>query len=203
MKIGIFGGSFNPPHLMHKKIAEELISQGYVEKVIFVPTGGKYPKAHLIEGKYRYEMLKLMIQNHSHLEVSDYEIKSTLIRTFQTLNHFKEKYPNDTIYFICGTDNLKELDTWRNYPYILTNFKLLVIKRNEDDIHKILTKYLDYQDNIIICNLKIDSISSTTIRELFNHKVTSKEIINYLSKEVLQYIYEHHLYQKKERKLMK
>ena len=44
MKIGIFGGSFNPPHKMHKKIALDLIKRGYVEKVVYVPTGNKYNK---------------------------------------------------------------------------------------------------------------------------------------------------------------
>ena len=50
MKIGIFGGCFNPPHKMHFKIAEELIMKKYLDKVIFVPTGNFYKKKNLIEG---------------------------------------------------------------------------------------------------------------------------------------------------------
>ncbi len=65
MKIGIFGGSFNPPHNMHQKIALTLIKKGYVDKIIFVPTGAKYSyKNNLLEPKIRYEMLKLLCQNN-------------------------------------------------------------------------------------------------------------------------------------------
>ena len=63
MKIGIFGGSFNPPHIMHKKIAEQLIKEKYLDKVIFVPTGMKYEyKNNLISNEDRYHMLKLLIK---------------------------------------------------------------------------------------------------------------------------------------------
>ena len=64
MKIGIFGGSFNPPHNAHKKIALELIKKHYVDKVIFVPTGSKYEyKNNLLSNEIRLTMLELMCKN--------------------------------------------------------------------------------------------------------------------------------------------
>ena len=91
MKIGIFGGSFNPPHKMHKEIAIELIKKHYVDKVIFVPTGSKYKyKNNLLSDKVRLEMLKLMC-NDNNLEVSNYELKDDVVYTYETLNHFKNK----------------------------------------------------------------------------------------------------------------
>lgn len=60
MKIGIFGGSFNPPHKAHFQIAKEILNQGLVDRIIFVPTGNRYNKKDLIPNKYRYEMLKMM-----------------------------------------------------------------------------------------------------------------------------------------------
>ena len=93
MKIGIFGGSFNPVHKMHENIAKELIKKGIVDKVIFVPTGSKYKqKNNLLEDKHRYEMLKLIASKYENIEVSDYELKDELVYTYQTLIHFKDEY---------------------------------------------------------------------------------------------------------------
>ena len=100
MKIGIFGGCFNPPHKMHKSIALELIMNHYLDKVIYVPTGNKYNKTSLIDAKHRYNMLKLMTDDNTTLDVSDYELKNTLTYTYQTLDYFKDKYKKDEIYFI-------------------------------------------------------------------------------------------------------
>ena len=93
MKIGIFGGSFNPPHKMHKKIAKVLIKKGYVDKVIFVPTGMKYEyKTNLISNKKRVDMLSLMIEKEKNMAISKYELQQKPIYTYETLKHFKKKF---------------------------------------------------------------------------------------------------------------
>ena len=148
MKIGIFGGSFNPPHNMHKNIALKLINKGYLDKVIFVPTGDKYNKDGLLNQKDRYNMVKLMIEGCDNLEVSDYEFNK-LTYTYETLDYFKNIYKDDDIYFICGSDNLKQITLWRKYDYILRNYKMIVIRRNNDDIDKIINNLLIYYKNII------------------------------------------------------
>ena len=140
MRIGIFGGCFNPPHKMHKDIAINLIKNNYVDKVIYVPTGNKYKKSDLVDAKIRYNMVKIMIEGYDNLEVSDYEIKNNLTYTYQTLNYFKNKYKDDEIYFICGTDNLKEITTWRNYKYILSNLSSSLIRNNLDKYKKMIDK---------------------------------------------------------------
>lgn len=192
MRIGIFGGSFNPPHKMHKNIALNLIKNNYLDKVIYVPTGNKYNKNNLIDSIHRYNMIKLMISDVKNLDVSDYELKNTLTYTYQTLNYFKEKYIEDEIYFICGSDNLKEIATWKNYEYILNNFKILVIKRNDDNLKEIFKKI--NIKNIKGANIELDSISSTIIREKITRKESKKEIINYIDEKVLKYIEEYNLY---------
>ena len=192
MKIGIFGGSFNPPHKMHKAIAHNLIKDHYVDKIIFVPTGIKYKyKSNLLNDKVRFNMLNLMCKNNKKLEVSDYELKNRVVYTYETLNYFKEKYKDDDIYFICGTDNLSYIDRWKNGLEILKNNKLLVIKRNGDDLKKILEKYKDYNDNIIITNIKENEISSTKIREMIYN---NKEVDEYLEDRVYSYIKKNRLY---------
>ncbi len=193
MKIGIFGGSFNPPHIMHKKIAEQLIKEKYLDKVIFVPTGMKYEyKNNLISNEDRYHMLELLIKDNPNLLVSDYEFTEEVTYTYQTLDYFKEKYKEDSIYFICGTDNLSYLDKWKRGDYILTNYPLLIIKRNTDNLSFLLDKFKEYKNNIIVTSIEPVDLSSTEIRNLI--KEDNKLIKEYLSEEVLDYIKNNNLY---------
>lgn len=191
MKIGIFGGSFNPPHRMYKQIALYLVQAGYLDSVIFVPTGDRYTKNGLANSKHRYLMVKLMIEGYPELRVSDYELKNTLTYTYQTLDYFKESYPNDEIYFICGSDNLKEFTTWKNYSYILDTYPILVILRKEDDVTKI--KESLGKGNIILIDQIHDDISSTDIRSSFQKK-KEKNVNLALDWKVENYIQSHHLY---------
>lgn len=182
MKIGIFGGSFNPPHNMHKRIATELIEKEYINKVIYVPTGDKYEKKDLASAQDRYNMVNLMIEDNPNLFISDYEIKNKGTCTYQTLDYFNSLYPNDEIYFICGSDNLKEINTWDNYKYILDKYKLLVIKRNDDKLN-------NYK-NVIKTDIKMSNLSSTKIREKLKCNCSDCKI----NKRVLKYIKENDLY---------
>ena len=166
MKIGIFGGSFNPPHKIHQKIANYLVKNNYLDKVIFVPTGSNYKKPYLASEQDRYNMLKLVVGSVPYFDISTYEF-GKLTHTYETLNHFKEYYKNDDIYFICGSDNLKEIKTWKRYQYILSNYKLLVIRRNGESITDILSELKSYQDNIIVIDDIKSSLSSTSIRKRF------------------------------------
>lgn len=189
MRIGIFGGSFNPPHNMHKKIGLELIEKGYLDKVIYVPTGDKYQKEDLIPAMKRYEMIKLMIKDSHDLSVSDYEIKNKLTYTYQTLSYFHHLYKDDEIYFICGSDNLLEFNTWNNYHYILDKYKILVIQRGEDEIEKITKEY----PNVIKTDITISNLSSTKIRELIKEN-NREELSTKLDSSVIEYIKKENLY---------
>lgn len=184
MKIGIFGGSFNPPHYMHKDIAINLIKKGYLDKVIYVPTGNCYQKQELIDAEDRYQMLKLMTNDNPNLLVSDVEMKDDLMYTYETLDYFRELFPNDFLYFICGSDNLDQITTWKNYRYILNQYKLLVVKRERD---KINTKY----KNVILANIPVSNISSTKIRDAFK----KHEHVNHIDYKVKEYIKKNKLYQ--------
>ncbi len=99
MKIGIYGGSFNPPHRMHKTIVDEILKKGYVDKIIVVPTADNYKKPNLIPGTFRVEMCEGIFKSNKRVEVSSFEVDGSLY-TLNTLNHFKEKYPKADLYFI-------------------------------------------------------------------------------------------------------
>jgi len=194
MKIGIFGGSFNPPHKMHFDIARNLIDKHYVDKVIFVPTGSQYKyKDNLVLDKARLEMVRLMIENEDDMMVSDFELKDYVVYSCETLAYFKDKYPEDEIYFICGADNFSYIDKWKNGSEILANFKILVILREGNDIAYLLDKYKEYKKNIIVASVNLSSISSTMIREhIKNEQYTN--LNKFLDLKVIQYIKENKIY---------
>ena len=194
MKIGIFGGCFNPPHNMHKAIAKSLIDKGYLDKVVFVPTGDNYEKSDLVSIDRRIDMLSLMLDNEK-LSVSDISKDLNYQYTFQVLDYYQVKHPNSNIYFICGTDNLKEFETWKRYEYILNNYQLLVVIRNGDDINHILEKYPEYSDNINIANIDQNPISSTIIRMCIKED-KFESLAKYIDYNVLKYIQNKGLYKK-------
>ncbi len=194
MKIGIFGGSFNPPHNMHINIGEELIKQSYLDKIIFVPTGIKYKyKSNLSPNENRFDMLKILTQKNKNFSVSNYEFNDNVVYTCETLDYFKNKYLKDEIFFICGADNLSYIDKWKNGEEILKNYKIIVIARNTDNLESILKKYSKYTDNILVARIPPYDLSSTEIRKL----VSDGEyhlLDKYLDCDIIDYIIENNLY---------
>lgn len=193
MKIGIFGGSFNPPHEIHIERGLELINKHYVDKIIYVPTGSKYKyKNNLLPNKIRLEMLRIIVNKYDNLEVSDYELNGEVVYTCETLAYFKNLYKHDKIYFICGTDNLSYMDKWKNGLDILNNYKILVIERNGDSISELLKKFKDYRDNIIVADVEPKDLSSTLIREKISN---GEDVSDLLDKDVYKYIKGNGLYE--------
>ena len=130
MRIGIIGGSFNPPHNLHKEMGLQVLKNNLVDKVIYVPTGDKYAKDGLLDGTFRLEMVRLMCQENELLEVSDYEIVRGASYTYETLDYFQALYPNDEIYFILSTDLILDIMNWKKPEYILSKYTAELIADN-------------------------------------------------------------------------
>lgn len=193
MKIGVFGGSFNPPHKMHLDIGVQLVNKQYVDNVVYVPTGSKYKyKNNLLPDKNRLEMLEILTKKHEGLSVNDYELKDEVVYTCETLAYFKEVYPNDDIYFVCGADNLSYIDKWKNGEDILKNYKILVMKRKGEDIDELLEKFKEYKNNIVVADVEQRDISSTDIRERLKN---NENVLDVLDKDVYEYIRKNKLYE--------
>lgn len=192
MKIGIFGGSFNPPHNMHRDIALDLIKNGYVDKIIYVPTGDSYEKEGLKGFQDRYQMVSLMISDYDGLSLSNVANDEDYKYTYQTLDYFKTIYPDSQIYFICGTDNLRDFSNWIRFKYIFENYKLLVIRRNNDDISALLDIYKDYEDSIVFADVGTNNLSSTEIRKML--KNDDKLVQENMDAKVYSYIQNKGLY---------
>lgn len=191
MKIGIYAGSFNPIHNAHLKIAKHIIEKGIVDRVVFVPAGDDYNKKGLIEGTKRYEMIELAIENNPKISVSDVEIINKKLYSYQTLDYFKEKYPDHEIYFVMGSDNLSEFHLWKRPKYILENYGIVVFLRNGQKVEE-FKEYLKYE-NINFLEYS-DRLSSTEIRKNIKEG-NYKEVELKVDEKVLSYIKEYGLYE--------
>ena len=180
MRLGIFVGSFNPVHEGHIKVANYLIDNDYVDKVLLIPTPNYWHKQDLIEMKYRLEMLKFY-QNEK-IIVDDKH--NNYPYTYQVLRALKNDY-QDELYLIIGADNMKDLDKWMNIDEILEN-KIIVVNRNNLDIEEYLGLF-PREQFIVIPNFPNIDVSSTEIR--------NGEVKN-VSPKVLEYIRRNHLYEK-------
>jgi len=133
MRIGILGGTFNPIHIGHLILAEEALCKLDLGKVIFVPT--YLPPHKSIEGNIkpqdRLRMVELAIADNSAFAVSDFEIKSKRKSySVDTLKEFRKAYGEDAqLYFITGSDLLKDLFSWKNVNDIFKMSKFIVANR--------------------------------------------------------------------------
>lgn len=131
-KIGIMGGTFDPIHNGHLKIALAAKSEYHLDKVIFLTSGNPPHKKgkKILDGKIRHIMVKRAIAEIPGFEPSDWEISRTEYSyTLNTLMHFQKEYPGDEIFFIIGGDSARDFHKWYHPEEILGLCTLLVYDR--------------------------------------------------------------------------
>jgi len=130
VRIGLFGGSFNPVHIGHLRAAEEIRGLCALEKVIFIPThiAPHKPVGTFASPQHRMAMLELAIKDNRHFLTSDVELKRPgTSYSVETLRYFREAFPESDPFFIMGMDAFAEIDTWKNYRdlFPLCNFVVM------------------------------------------------------------------------------
>jgi nicotinate-nucleotide adenylyltransferase len=133
MKLGLYGGAFNPIHRCHLLVAETARTRLGLDSVLFIPTGGPShkPPSDFIPAKHRLEMVRLAIAPHPSFQLSDIEtrreVKSYTIDTVRTL---KETCPPDThLVFIIGLDAFLDLPSWKEPERLLESCDFAVVSR--------------------------------------------------------------------------
>jgi nicotinate-nucleotide adenylyltransferase len=132
MKIGIFGGTFNPIHFAHLRIVEEIRETFALSKVIFVPaaTPPHKPLADDLSFAERVKMVGLAVQGNPHFTVSDLEgQREGKSYSIDTLRVFREKYPTDELFLIMGSDSFADFKSWKNYSAIFSCCNIVTISR--------------------------------------------------------------------------
>lgn len=207
--IGIFGGTFDPPHYGHIENAKLALQSLQLHAVHFVPC---YKPAHRVQpvasSEHRLQMVRIAIAEYKHFILNQIEYErnspSTTIETLELLRH---KYPNTPLCLIIGMDNLLGLTSWKRWIDIFNFAHIIVLQRpsytlkkadkfndilrdrftvNPADLHQSLS------GRIYICPISLQlDISSTLIRE----KLTQGEIpTNFLPKSVIDYVKKNSLY---------
>lgn len=197
-QIVIFGGCFNPPLNSHFSLAQQIINEyENIEKIVFVPVNSKYQKADLISNEHRYNMLKKVCDKNNKLDVSRVELDSDRpLYTIETLRIFEEKHSEYEIAFIIGSDNLKEIETWKKSDELTKDFKIYVLERDKDNIEEIIksNEFLNKNKQAFIKakNNITSNLSSTYVRK----RLKKGKSVRYLTPdEVIDYIKENKLYQ--------
>ncbi len=198
MNTVIFGGSFNPVHNGHVKLAESVLSHAdFIDSLYVVPafvSPFKTEDEKDVGECARLEMCTLAFEDFPKTSVSDYEIKRKKISyTVDTLRYFREKNPGDKLWFLVGSDSLETLPTWRGFEDIMKLCGIISAVRSVSDrrgIENNAEKVRRYGEVILIDSEPFE-ISSTEIRKkLFR----GEDVSRYLPEKVLKYINDNDLY---------
>ncbi len=195
MKIGIMGGTYNPPHIGHLHAAKAAREQLGLSEIILIPSNipphKELPK-YTASAKARLDMTELAAKSIG-AKVSDIELlRKGKSYTADTIDELKKIYPNDELYFILGTDMLLTIQSWFEPHRIFKAAKIAVIAREDDDRCEILEhieKLKPLGAEVHFVDVKPLPISSTELRE----NIT--QLRNYLPEGVFEYISREHLYE--------
>lgn len=136
MRVGLFGGTFNPIHLGHLKAIQRVQKQFALNKCCLIPSAIPPHKnnSEIADAQDRVEMIRLALSSNSVITksvvVSDVELKRNgLSYTIDTIHYFKKTSPKDNFYLIVGLDAFLEIDTWKSFKKIFTLIPLIVMAR--------------------------------------------------------------------------
>lgn len=165
MKLGIFGGSFNPPHVAHLILAEVVYEELFLDLVLFVPSANPPHKEgeKLLEPELRLHLTRLAVADNKRFAVSDTEIRRKgTSYTIETIRELETMYEHPTLYLIVGADNLLTFHQWREYRSIMDRCTLVALRR----------------PGFGLTNLREEILSKTIILEVPYLEVSSTEIRN-------------------------
>ena len=197
-RIGIYGGSFNPPHMGHVQAAKQAYEELNLQKLLLIPAS-EAPHKTFPEGsptpEQRMEMLRLAVDGCEGMEISDLEISRPGISyTVDTVEALRQQYPGDELILIMGSDMFLSFETWKDYETLLKTLTLAVLCRGgrdeKQDVVRQQEKLQARGGKIILIPNDILEISSTQLRRLLAFGCRRE----FLPPRVADYIDAHGLY---------
>jgi len=191
-KTGLFFGSFNPIHIGHLVIANQMLAESDIDEIWFVisPHNPLKEKHSLLKDHHRLALLRIAIEDDPRFKACDIEFKLPQPSyTIHTLVNLEEQYPQRDFCLIIGSDNLNSFNKWFNYEEILNNYQLYVYPRPGIDGGEFAQ-----HPSVKWVKSPLMEISSSYIR----HAIQNGNSVKYLLPDkVLNYIMEMHFYEKK------
>lgn len=182
-KIGIFGGTFNPVHKAHLKIAKEFIEKFSLDLLYIIPNN--VPPMKEIEtasGKDRMEMLKIAFLGNHRIVISDIEMKREgTSYTCDTIALLRKIHPYDELFLLTGDDWVGSFDKWKNYQYILQNASLVIATRSGENTDSALDRLeaLSGKRPKLLGNEKLE-LSSTEFRANLKEELLPDGVYDYI-----------------------
>ncbi|MBS1127501.1 MAG: nadD [Nitrospirae bacterium] len=166
MKIGIFGGTFNPIHYGHLRSAEEIRTMFGLDRIFFIPSGNPpLKRKDLADAEHRHEMVRMAVRGNPYFEVLDIEcVRPGKSYTVDTLEQLLKNYPAAVFFFMLGIDAFLDIPNWREPEKILSLTNFIVLSRpgkNFSDLFQ--SPYLDMKKTILAGIDSGDSESCTTV----------------------------------------
>ena len=212
MKTGILGGTFNPVHMAHLAIAEEVKQAFQLDRILFIPAAEPPHKdvAGEVSFKHRLAMVKLAIQDKPDFQVSDLEIRRQgKSYSVDTLEILKQEDPDGELFFIIGLDSYRDIASWKEFDRIFSLCQLVVTTRpgvevsdplaplpvaiHSDFCYDETSKKIRHKSGnyvFFLSKTKLD-ISSTRIRKLLH---SGQSVTDLIPSAVSDYIEKNHLY---------
>lgn len=190
MRIGLYGGSFNPIHKGHTSLAQSLVDQGLVDEVwlLVSPLNPlKQMSGDIAAYEHRLRMAELACKGHKGLRVSDFESHLPVPSyTITTLDALAATYPQHTFSLVIGADNWDSFHRWYKADEIIANYTILVYNRPGYPLDE-----ANLPPSVKVVNTPLYDISSTQIREAIKK---GERPTDWLSPKVLRYISESKIY---------
>jgi len=193
MKVLVFGGTFNPPHLGHQLMIEQVLANSLpdgstVDQVWILPVGKHSFAKQFVDQKHRLAMLNLMIESliaknpslAGKILVETYELeRAQESQTFATLEALAKKNPDKNFSFLIGSDNLAKFNLWHHYELMLSKYPFYVYPRLGFPLQPLLGGMVALSD------FPQMAVSSTKVRQALVKKSSLKGL---LDDKVIAYI---------------
>lgn len=201
LKICIFGGTFNPVHNGHINMIKAVLHNILPNKLFVIPAGNSYFKTNVLSSSYRYNMVKLALDDdfdncRNIIELSDIEIlREGPSYSIDTIDYYKSLYDNSDIYFVIGEDTVYNIEKWYKASELLEKVKLVILRRSVNEQNNLSAKLdqlvNDYNTEYTVIDFDYN-ISSSEIRNMI---ISNDDSVNkFISKKVLEYIKDNNLY---------
>ena len=198
-RIGIYGGTFNPPHIGHIGAAKQAVSALKLDQLLLIPDRIA-PHKVMPEGsatpKQRLEMLRAAVADYPEIQVSDIELRREgPSYTYITVEQLREQYPDAELFLLMGTDMFLSFQSWRNPDRILQQVSLAVLYRGEKgeiaDIEALKQQMEGEGHRVHLVENRVTAISSTQLRRLLAFQCAD----DFLPQGVGDYIRQQGLYE--------
>ncbi len=194
MRLGIYGGAFDPVHLGHLLLAESCREQCRLDEVWFVPTRRPAHRPDsLTPGKERMEMLELAIAGVREFRVSRLELDRDVVsRTVETLHEIRQQRPADELFLLIGADSLRDFMTWKEPEAIAELATITAVNRDTTAAQQYLSALPEsVQRKVQFVSMPPVGVSATDIRE---RAASGRSLRFQLPRAVEVYIEQHGLY---------